>query len=93
MYTTNAVPRNTVVPYWNEIKNWSREDRRTLAALIDESLEEDQTTDGEVENFLGQLDENLMRRAAEFAHQQYLEGKCIPHSEVMSRIKEKMRWK
>lgn len=93
MYMTNSIPRDFVVSYWNEIKNWSREDRSNLATLIDESLEEEQTTDEEIDNFLNQLYENLMRRAVEFAHKQYLEGKCIPHSEVMSRIKEKMGWK
>ena len=94
MHMTNAVPRNTVIPYWNEIKNWSREDRSNLAALIDESLEEEGQTSGEeMDSFLNQLDENLIRRAAEFAHKQYLEGKCTTHSEVMGIIKEKMGWK
>lgn len=46
-----------------------------------------------IENQHVGLDEDLMRRAAEYAHKQYLEGKCIPHSEVMDRIKEEMGWK
>lgn len=93
MHITNAVPRNTVVPYWDEIKNWSREDRSNLAELLDESLMKDDTSDEEIENFLEGLDKDLMRRVAEYTHKQYLEGKCIPNSEVMNRIKEEMGWK
>lgn len=93
MYLTNAVPSKTVVPYWNEIKKLSREDRSNLAELLEESLENDDSkTNEEVETFLSQLDGDLIRRAAECAHKQYLEGKCIPHSEVMGRIKKEMGW-
>ena len=34
MIMSDCVPTNTVVPYWNEIKNWSREDRSNLAELL-----------------------------------------------------------
>lgn len=34
MMMTGCVPTNTVVPYWNEIMNWSQEDRSNLAELL-----------------------------------------------------------
>ena len=37
MYTTGNTA-NMVLPYWNEIKNWSREDRSNLAELIQRSF-------------------------------------------------------
>ena len=70
----------------------SREDRSVLAELIESSLEEE-TQKQDIDNFLSGLDEDLMRRAAKCAHRQYTEGLCIPHTEVMSRIKEEMGWK
>lgn len=93
MIMTGCVPTNTVVPYWNEIKNWSREDRSNLAELLEVSLEEEAPTNEDMDKFLNGLDTDLMKKAAEYAHKQYLEGKCIPHSEVMSRIMEEMGWK
>ena len=49
---TNAVPRNNVVLYWNEIKKWSREDRSNLAELIEVSLNEEDSTVDEVYSFV-----------------------------------------
>lgn len=92
MYTTNASPENKVVPYWNEIKKLSREDRSLLADLISESLESEEL-DHNVDEFLSKIDEDLMRRTAACVHKQYMQGKCIPHNEVMGHIKENMGWK
>ena len=52
MIMTGCVPTNNVVPYWNEIKNLSREDRSNLAELIEVSLEEEETTNGNIEKKL-----------------------------------------
>jgi len=38
--TGNAI-RNNVVPIWNEVKNWSREDRANLYELLEVSLNEE----------------------------------------------------
>lgn len=38
MLTTNAVAQNSIVQIWDQIKNWSREDRSSLARLIEKSL-------------------------------------------------------
>ncbi len=89
MSTTNAVPRNTVIPYWNEIKNWSREDRSNLATLIDESLNED-APDEKLRTFAEQLDDTAMRAAAEFAFHESNTGQCIPHSRVLDMVKEEL---
>ena len=92
MYMTNAVPRNTVVPYWNEIKKMSWEDRCNLAELIEVSLNEDDS-DEKLRTFAEQLDDTAMRAAAEFAFQESKAGKCIPHSQVLDMVKEELGWK
>lgn len=92
MYMTNAVPRNTIIPYWDEIKKWSREDRSNLAELIEASLNEEDS-DEMMEAFVGQLDDKAMRAAAEFAYQERKAGKCIPHSQVLDMVKEELGWK
>lgn len=48
-------------------------------------------TNEDMDKFLDGLDADLMKKTAEYAHKQYLEGKCIPHSEVMSRIMDSDR--
>lgn len=92
MYMTNAVPRNTVVPYWNEIKNLSWEDRSNLAELIEVSLNEDDS-DENSRTFAEQLDDTAMKAAAEFAFKEGKAGKCIPHSQVLDMVKEELGWK
>lgn len=92
MYIANAVPRNTVVPYWNEIKNWSREDRSNLAMLLEVSLNED-APDEKSRTFAEQLDDTAMRAAAEFAFHESNAGQCIPHSRVLDMVKEELGWK
>lgn len=52
-------------------------------------VKNDEIQPSNVENFLEGIDESLLKRAAEYAHKQYLEGKCIPHDEVMGKIKVK----
>ncbi len=84
---TNTMQNNSVVPHWNEIKNWSREDRSRLVELITESLE-NETIDAVSGEFLSSIDENLMRSVAECVHLQYMNGECISHDEVVSRIRE-----
>lgn len=89
--TGNAI-RNNVVPIWNEIKNWSREDRSNLYELLEVSLNEKQTPNDEVENVLDQIDENLMKQCFELAHQDYLAGRCKTHEQVMAELREKRGW-
>lgn len=91
MYMTNAVPRNSVVPYWNEIKKMSREDRSNLAELIEMSLDAENTADEN--SFINQLDDTAMQAAAEFAYQESRSGRTIPHSQVFDIVKEELGWK
>lgn len=47
----------------------------------------------ETEDFLEALDEDLMKRAFEAAHQDYLAGRCIPNSQVDDYINSELGWK
>ena len=91
LMTGNAI-RNNVVPIWNEVKNWSREDRANLYELLEVSLNEKQMPNDEVENVLDQIDENLMKQCLELAHQDYLAGRCKTHEQVMAELREKRGW-
>ena len=94
MYMTNSVERNnTVVPFWNEIKNLSREDRRNLVELIELSLQEDNDDDKTMKSFIDNLDETAMKSAADFAYKESLSQKTIPHSEILNVVKEELGWK
>ncbi len=92
MLMTSAI-RNNVVPIWNEVKNWSREDRSNLYELLEVSLDESQASVEGEENVLDQIDENLMRQCFELAHQEYLAGKGTPNSEIVDRVKEELGWR
>ena len=88
---TNSVERNnTVVPFWNEIKNLSREDRRNLVELIELSLQEDNDDDKKMKSFIDNLDETAMKAAADFAYKESLSQKTIPHSEILNVVKKEL---
>ena len=94
MYMTNSVERNNmVVPFWNEIKNLSREDRSNLVELIELSLQEDNDDDKTMKSFIDNLDETAMKAAADFAYKESLSQKTIPHSEILDVVKEELGWK
>ena len=77
---TNSVERNnTVVPFWNEIKKLSWEDRSNLAELIELSLQEEKCDDKKMQSFIDNLDETAMKAAADFAYKESLSQKTIPH--------------
>lgn len=90
--TGNAI-RNNVVPIWNEIKNWNREDKTCLYELLEVSLKKENATDSSMQNFMDSLDEAALQAAAEFAYQENRVGHCIPQSQVFDMIKEEMGWK
>ena len=92
MYTTGNIA-NMVLPYWNEIKNWSREDRSNLVELIELSLQEDNDDDKKMKSFIDNLDETAMKAAADFAYKESLSQKTIPHSEILNVVKEELGWK
>ena len=39
------------------------------------------------------VDEVLLTKCFEYAHKDYLEAKCKPHTQVISEIKQKRGWK
>ena len=79
-------PKAVAVPFWNEIKNLSREDRSNLCDLLEVSLLENDKSD--LKDFLGQIDERALKAAAEFAYKESKAGHCIPNSQVFESIME-----
>ena len=94
MYMTNSFERNnTVLPYWNEIKKLSWEDRSNLAELIELSFQEEKGVDKEMQSFIDGLDEAALKAAADFAYEETQSHKTIPHSEILNVVKEELGWK
>lgn len=52
MLTTNAVVQNSIVQIWDQIKNWSREDRSSLARPIEKSLDDESSSDETTKSFI-----------------------------------------
>ncbi len=63
--------------------------------LVENLLMRFQTPSAQVETdeFLDAIDENLMKKTFETAHQDYLAGRCIPNSQVVDYIKNELGWK
>ena len=87
LMTSTTVP-NRVTPFWNEIKNWNREDRNYLAKLLETSLEEDDAV-----NFASNIPGEYLEMASEYAIRESHAGRSLPHSEAMKKIREKRGWK
>ncbi len=56
------------------------------------SLESESVTK-DTDDFLDSLDEKLMRKSFEAAHQDYLAGRCVPNSQVVDYIKSELGWR
>ena len=54
---------------------------------------ESETASKESDDVLDALDENLMRKTFEAAHQDYLSGRCVSNSQVVDYIKSELGWK
>jgi len=89
MMMTGCVPTNTVVPYWNEIKNWSREDRSNLAELLELSLNDENAN---LTDFANQLSPELMQGLAEYAIKEHRAGRCLTTKQVEENVMEAMGW-
>ena len=93
LMTSNAV-QDRVVPYWNEIKKWDKNEKLELIALISNSLVSEKTPDAsEMDDFCSQLSPELMQGLAEIAVKEHRAGRCIPHAQVEESIMESMGWK
>lgn len=85
---SNAV-QDRVVPYWNEVKHLSSEDKYALITLLESSLSEEEVNE---ENIHG-IPRNVMIAAAEYSLKEARAGRCLPNSEVESYIAKKRGWK
>ena len=93
MYSTNAVAQKSIVQIWDQVKNWSREDRGSLAKLIEKSLDDECSSDGSTLSFIKKLDDKAMCAAADLAYRESRDGRSIPHSQVLDAVKAELRWK
>lgn len=91
MYVTEAKTTNMVVPYWNEIKNWNREDRSLLAELIEQSLTDGESPEGGV--LAEGLSPDLMQELAAYAVKEHRLGHCLTTEQVKSSVMETLGWK
>lgn len=82
-------------PVWNEIKNWNLEDKRMLITLLYTSIknEEQERDNDKLEAFAGEISKDLLRQAGEYALEESRAGRCIPHTQAMRMIKDRMGWK
>ena len=88
MYTTGNIA-NMVLPYWNEIKNWSREDRSNLAELIQMSLNDEEAGN---DDLINQLSPELMKKLAEYAVKEHRAGRSLTQEQVEKAVMEAMGW-
>lgn len=88
LMTSNAV-KDRVIPYWNEVKKLSSEEKYALITLLESSLLEE----SENEEYIHGIPRDVMIAAAEYSLKEARAGRCIPNSEVESYIAQKRGWK
>lgn len=88
---TSNVSQDRTIPYWDEIRNLSIEDKYSLIAKIESSLGDVDMS--ESTNSIHGIPREVMIAAAEYALKENRAGRCIPNSQVESFIKAKRGWK
>lgn len=88
---TNNVSQDRTIPYWDEIKKLSIEDKYSLIAKIESSLGDVDMS--ESTNLIHGIPCEVMIAAAEHALKENRAGRCILNSQVESYIKAKRGWK
>ena len=88
---TSNVSQDRIIPYWDEIRNLSIEDKYSLIAKIESSLGDVDMR--ESSNSIHGIPREMMIAAAEHALKENRVGRCIPNSQVESYIKAKRGWK
>ena len=88
---TNNVSQDRTIPYWDEIKKLSIEDKYSLIAKIESSLGDVDMS--ESTNLIHGIPREVMIAAAEHALKENRAGRCILNSQVESYIKAKREWK
>ena len=85
------VSQDRTIPYWDEIRNLSIEDKYSLIAKIESSLGDVDMS--ELTKSIHGIPREVMIAAAEYALKENRAGRCIPNSQVESFIKAKRGWK
>ena len=83
-------------PVWNEVKRWNLEDKQALIALLYSTMSDcsfSNKDEQEVEACASQVSKDLLLQVGEYALEQSRAGRCIPHSQAMNMIKQRMGWK
>ena len=82
---------------YNGAEIYAKRHNVSVQQLVEDYLISIQMVDkqifGEHESDDEHVDEALLAKCYEYAHKDYLKGKCKPHSQVISEIKHKMGWK
>ena len=86
---TSNVSQDRIIPYWDEIRNLSIEDKYSLIAKIESSLGDVDMS--ESSNSIHGIPREVMIAAAEHALKENRVGRCIPNSQVESYIKLKQK--
>ena len=85
------VSQDRTIPYWDEIRNLSIEDKYSLIAKIESSLGDVDMS--ELTKSIHGIPREVMIAAAEYALKENRAGRCIPNSQVESFIKAQRGWK
>lgn len=95
LLTNNTIVKSRPIPFWNEVKDLSNEDKVLLIAKLSASIVEgngEAMEERNAESFANSLPQDLMKRVAEYAYAESKAGKSIPHSQVRNLVLEKLGW-
>lgn len=91
MFMTNTIEQEKVIPYWNEVKVLSSEEKYALITMLESSLSEEYIEENA--KAIHGIPRDVMIAAAEYALKESRAGHCMPNSEVKSFIFQKRGWK
>lgn len=84
-------------PVWNEVKDWSDENKKALITLLymtmEKTLEDGRNGQDEVETFANEIPHEVLVMASEYAIKESRAGHGIPHAQAMEMLKERRGWK
>ena len=87
----------TSTPVWNEVKNWSDDDKNELITLLYTTMDKVNPyvvpESDEIEAFVNEIPREALAASVEMALKDLENGNTISHSELMSRIKAERGWK
>ncbi len=82
-------------PVWNEVKNWSNDQKHALITLLYTTMDDIHTNDEVVDEEMhaNKLSSETLSACVEMALKDHELGRTIPHSALMERIKVQRGWK